>query len=189
MRQPLEDRRISQDYFRWLCSKVMIEQDIDSEVSYMFLADRMYRVSFNDNVPNDRNRSADGIKQRHDFLQEYGDNYSAKEASDLTYPGANVFEVLVGLAILANSEWELGVINWFGKFLQNLKITGFFDKEVEAGDINRIGRVLAKFNERKYSPNGRGGLFPLRGHNWEDQRTTELWYQLSHYIEENRDTR
>jgi hypothetical protein len=87
---------------------------------------------------------------------------------------------------LANFEWELGVMNWFGKFLQNLKLTCYVDKEIEPGDINRIGRLLAKFNDRSYNPNGRGGLFPLRGKNWEDQRGTELWYQLAHYIEENR---
>ena len=186
MKQALEDRRISQDYFHWLCAQVTIEQDMDSEFSYLFLLNRMFRMSFNDNTSNDRNRSADGVKLRHDFLEEYADNYTPREVSELLFPGANVLEVLVALAKLANFEWELGVMNWFGKFLQNLKLTCYVDKEIEPGDINRIGRLLAKFNDRSYNPNGRGGLFPLRGKNWEDQRGTELWYQLAHYIEENR---
>jgi len=186
MRQALEDRRISQDYFRWLCDKVMIEQDTDSASSYMFLADRMYRIRFNDNVPNDRNRAADGVQLRHDFLQEYATNYEQLEVADLLYSGANVLEVLIGLAQRADFEWNLGVMNWFGKFLQNLKLNCYADSEIEPGDINRIGRILSKFNERRYVPSGRGGLFPLKGREWEDQRSTELWYQLSHYIEENR---
>jgi hypothetical protein len=182
----LEDRRISQDYFKWLCGLVFTAEQIDSEDGYNFLADRMFRVTFNDNVPNDRNRSADGVKLRHDFLREYSDNYTAMEASDLLFPSANVLEVLVALANLANYEWDLSPQEWFARFLQNLKLTCFVDREIQNGDINRIGTILAKFNDRRYSQNGHGGVFPLRKRGWPDQREEELWYQLAHYIEENR---
>lgn len=185
MKQALEDRRISQDYFKWLCAQVMSAEKIDSAAGYMFLADRMFRVSFNDNVPNDRNRSADGIMLRHDFVREYGNNYEPIEVSELLFPTANILEVLVALAKMADYECSLGVDEWFSIFLQNLKLTCFVDSEIVSGDINRIGTILAKFNDRRYSQNGHGGLFPLRQRRWNDQRGEELWYQLSHYIEEN----
>lgn len=186
IRQALEDRKISKDYFSWLCSQVMAEQNIDSQQGYTFLADRMFRVSFNDNVPNDRNRSADGIQLRHDFLRDYADNYPSIEIADLFVSSANILEVLVALAKRADYEWSRGTLDWFAQFLQNLKLTSFVDGEIEPGDVARIGKVLARFNERKYSALGHGGLFPLRRRTWEDQRGTELWYQLAHYIEENR---
>lgn len=181
----IEDRPIAQDYFHWLCSQVMLSQQPGSPRSYTFLADRMNRMVFNDNVPNDRNRSADGIQLRHDFLAQHGADYGSMEVADLLYPQASVFEVLVGLAHRANFEVEVGIVEWFGRFIQNLRLTSFTDSEIQPGDIQRIGRVLAKFNERRYLPNGRGGLFPLKGGHWPDQREEELWYQLSHYIEEN----
>lgn len=185
MMEAIEDRQIAKDYFFWLCSKVLEAVDTDHPRSYTYVCDRMNSMTFNDNVPNDRNRSADATQLRHDFIQEHWNGYGPLEVADLLYPSATVLEVLVSLAQRANHSWELGVMGWFGKFMQNLKLTCFSDPEIEAGDVERIGRILSKFNERRYTHNGRGGLFPLRG-DWGDQREEELWYQLSHYIEENR---
>jgi hypothetical protein len=181
----LEDRPISKRYFYWLCELVMHEQALEARHGYIFLADKMHRVVFNDNVPNDRNRSADANQLRHDFLKLHGLEYGPLDVADLLFPSASVFEVLVGLAHRANETWERGVEEWFSQFLQNLKLTGYIDSEVEMSDIFKIGQVLSKFNDRRYNADGRrGGLFPLKGA-WEDQRHAELWYQLSHYIEEN----
>ena len=46
-----------------------------------------------------------------------------------------------------------------------------------------VRRNISNFIERRYSRNGRGGLFTVR-HCIKDMRNVEIWYQMCWYLDE-----
>jgi hypothetical protein len=56
-------------------------------------------------------------------------------------------------------------------------------RHVARSDRRVIEDILDIFVERKYDPNGYGGLFPLRCPK-HDQREIEIWYQFNEYLED-----
>jgi hypothetical protein len=175
--KPLEER-----YFSWLYSKVRATRDGAPGMSYTEVCSSMHRVKFDWHIPNDDNRAADGRELRVDFLnkEEHRDpNERDKEWLELD---ASVFEVLVALCLRANFMIDIPVELFFEMFLVNLNLQGCVDTgKKQTGKINR---VIKKLNERQYSQNGQGGLFPLQNPP-SDQRRVELWYQMSAYMTEN----
>lgn len=177
---PLEER-----YFSWLYSKVRATRDGAPGMSYTKICSRMHRVKFNWRVPNDDNRAADGKELRVEFLDREEHRYPEDDDKEWLKLDASVFEVLVALCSRANYMISADVEQFFETLLINLKLTDCFDAALtDAAANSRVMRIIKKFNERQYSSNGQGGLFPLQNPS-KDQREVEIWYQMAEYMTEN----
>lgn len=177
--------QLAEDYFSWLYARVFRIRDLDSTQSYSIVCDRLNRFEFNTRVPHDDNRAAEGISLRNEFLDNYHKHVDADEKRRLLHSPASVFEVLVALAERSAFHVEVSGITWFEIFLKNLKIAMYYDRAYKPQDVFRIDRAIEKFNDRRYTSLGRGGIFPLNRPADEDQRQVELWYQFATYTRQN----
>jgi hypothetical protein len=171
-------------YEVWLYNQVFTIRDPESSQSYITVCSMLHETKFNDRIPNDDNRTAEGMELRDEFVA----TLSAIEVGDYAklhdLGKASLLEMLIAFARRANDQIGLGVPGWFRVFLENLGLMIFPDKECGVSEKLRIKRIISIMNNRRYTSSGRGGLFPLRNPRT-DQRRTELWYQMSAYMSEN----
>ncbi len=173
MRQRLEDH-----YFEWLYTHFGVVSNRNPKHSYWELFRYLHQQEFVWLVPNDDNRVEDGKALRLQFIQ-------AEETDEVDVYwlelGCSVLEMLVALAGRASYETSKEPGEWIWIFLQNLGLDKFSDLNWDQRAIRWTEKKLEQLIYRRYSPSGRGGLFPLRNAA-EDQRNVELWYQLSAYL-------
>ncbi len=184
-RRGFYDLDIAQDYFHWLCEMVHIDQ---GNTSYWILAKDLHHIDFYSLVAHDENRALDGIELRDEYL------------SEINYPKyvdiegeCSVLEMIIALARRMDFEtsdpYDLEesvdrTAFWFWEMLDNLGLTKFSDDAyVELEGQIYVEWIIDLLLERKYEPNGLGGLFPL-DYCEEDQREVEIWYQMNAYLNE-----
>lgn len=173
-------------YLTWLYSQVGSVQNTNPANNHWELLKVLYGTAFAGYVPNDDNRSADGKDLRIEFLQTTGyplyDPYGSWFDLD-----CSVLEMLLALARRAAFEDEAqgSSIEWFWRMIHNLELDGYTDDIFEISIQETVKEVLARLNGRTYSRNGVGGIFPLQSTNI-DQRTVELWTQMSAYLLEGK---
>ena len=173
-------------YLTWLYSLVGSVQNTNPANNHWELLKVLYGTAFAGYVPNDDNRSADGKDLRIEFLQTTGyplyDPYGSWFDLD-----CSVLEMILALARRASYEDEAqgSPVEWFWRMIHNLELDGYTDDIFEISIQETIKEVLARLNGRQYSQNGSGGLFPLERTNI-DQRTVELWTQMSAYLLEGK---
>ena len=166
-------------YFNYLCGL------IGKRKEYGTLLMRLYDIDFYSIIPNDDNRAADGIELRREYCDFEHRDLPFKDAQSK----CTVLEMLIGLAYRLEFESnglknQKSMDEWFWVLIDNLKLTKFTDRFLR-GNIEFLTRdidnIVLNLIRRNYQPNGEGGLFPLK---WakKDQRTTEIWYQMSEYI-------
>lgn len=173
--QPLEDA-----YFEWLYGQIGALRNRNPARSYWSLCRKLYSTRFEWFVPNDDNRVEDGKELRLEFLKstrfELNDPHNLFRDLD-----CSMFEMLVALSRLAAFESERDPLEWFWRFMHNLGLERYSDDHYRSRHDREVEEVCRRINERTYSRNGDGGLFPLR-HARQDQREIELWYQMSSYL-------
>jgi hypothetical protein len=173
---------MDETYFNWLYQKVRPDA-MPQPLHYTKVCSLAHRIIFDWTVPNDDNRAAEGKELRDEFMQELGvDPPPDKEWMGLD---SSIFEMLVALARRCDFIVPIGFDGWFDIFMGNLELENYNDSLYIPSDSTRINRMLNKFNERRYRPDGKGGLFPLK-HPKRDMREVELWYQMSAYMAENK---
>lgn len=170
-------------YFRWLYDLVVPVLDIEGTCSYWTVCTAMHNIVFRDLVEHDSNRIAEGAELRNAFLDSQPRAFP-HDRNDVLLPDATIFEVLVALARRANFMVEMTDEKWFQIFLKNLGLDLYSDSYCMTHGTGHIFRVLRRFNNRTYRPNGKGGLFPLKNPG-ENQREVELWYQMGAWINEH----
>lgn len=163
-----------EEYLRWLCKRI----DCRGHEEYESILWQLYFRVFYSLVPNDDNRGYDGLSLREQYEEE---NRIAMPRRDKNRP-ANLLEVLVALAermsfILFDpgGDNEPDTSCFFWELIENLNLDPY---------SNKNQRIIDDLLERRYSPNGKGGLFPLKNPS-KDQRDVELWYQMQEYINEH----
>lgn len=155
-----------EEYFLWLCAKVNCKEE------WIKTLRELYETPFFFSVANDDNRGNDGFDLRDEFLDEH----LLSDRSLISF--SNVLEVLVAIAqrmdfILFDPDVEESQTpEYFWELIENLKL-------LPNSPTNRI--KISKFLNRKYSPEGVGGIFPLNDTE-RDQREVEIWYQMQEYI-------
>lgn len=164
---------IEEEYFDWLCAKVLSHQDR----SYRDLLEILHRTEFVWVVLGDRNREEGGRELKTDFLRDT--NYM-RDRSWFECP-SSVLEVLLKFAHVAAFQTDMPVKDWFWRFIANLELEEY--KNLSEDDVSVIQEILNTFIWRTYRPNGCGGLFPMRFPK-HDQRKVEIWYQFCEYVEE-----
>lgn len=168
MQGPIEEL-----YFNWLCAKV-----IDIHISnYWDLMTILHQTEYVWIVQGDLNREEDGRELREDFLRE---TFHARDESWLFEP-CSVLEFLIAFAKRAQFQTDMPVQDWFWIFMRNLGLDEY--RQVPREHVPVIEDILQTFLTRSYSPNGDGGMFPLRRTN-EDQRKVEIWYQFCEYLDD-----
>lgn len=171
----LDDR-----YLEWLYTKFGATRNRNPSRSYWHLAVQLYRKPFRFFIGNDENRALDGIELRYEFIHETGETEIDMTWMELE---CSFLEMLIALARRVAFETDGYPAAWFGKFLENLEIVRYTDDIYEVSIEEEINEVLDRVNQRTYSFEGVGGLFPLRNAD-RDQRVIEIWYQMSAYINE-----
>jgi hypothetical protein len=175
--------RIKRLYLQWLCDKVD-RRGSDNGPQYRELAANLHKREFKAIIPNDDNRAEDGKKLRECFALETG-----MEDTEYLDDPCSILEMLVAVAqrmdfILFDPELGDRTAKWFWILIKNLGLEYYMPGDPDANKKSRYNSVvLKKLVERTYASNGRGGLFPLRRPP-NDQREEEIWYQMSHYIDE-----
>jgi hypothetical protein len=132
-------------------------------------------------VGNDCNRAEDGLILREDYEETYGyiDGISGTDCT--------ILEMLVKLAmrcevdVMSNPDFGDRTNKWFWTFLNHLKLTKYKNEHFEKEEIDEI---LDDFVYRHYDKYGRGGLFEVKKPRG-DMRTTEIWYQMMWWLDEN----
>lgn len=173
---------MDETYFNWLYEKIRPSSK-PGLTQYTKVCVIAHQIIFNWIVPNDDNRAAEGKELRYAFMEEIGINPPPdKEWMSLD---SSILEMMIALAERCEFMITLGLPMWFDIFMGNMELDHYNDGVYMESDRFRITRMLTRFNERRYKPNGKGGLFPLQ-YPKRDQREVELWYQMSAYMAENK---
>ena len=69
---------------------------------------------------------------------------------------------------------------WFWDMVRNLGLMNMTDDRFDEGHVRK---VIDIFLDRKYEPDGQGGLFKIR-HCRRDFREVEIWCQLNWYLDQ-----
>lgn len=172
MKEPIEEL-----YFNWLCAKVIPVELPPSTTIYRDLLRILYKTEFVWSIPGDRNREADGVELRLDFLNEV----RVRDNHEWHFAPCSVLEVFIAFAKRALFQTEIPVKEWFWIFMDNLELGEY--RHLSKDNLIDIEHRLQTFLYRQYSENGQGGMFPMR---WprEDQRKVEIWYQFCQYLED-----
>lgn len=175
MSPPLDDQ-----YLTWLYSQVGSVRLKNPNRTYWSLIRQLYTKEFIWIIPNDDNRVEDGRDLRYEFLECEGITDPEQEWLSL---GCSMLEMLIALSRRLAFETDDEPRAWFWHLLEQLDLEQFNDRAYDDHARALIDEALDRVIWRLYSPDGRGGLFPLRRAN-EDQRDVELWYQFSAYLAE-----
>jgi hypothetical protein len=174
MAKPLDEL-----YFTWLYSQVGVVGRMPASRSHWHVLKLLYTKEFVWFVPNDDNRAEDGRELRTEFLETQ--QIDVSEDSHWMRLGCDMFELLLGVSRRLAFETDGTTREWFWVLMANLELDQYTDNTDVPEDV--VNEVLEVLIWRNYSPDGSGGLFPLR-RPIEDQRSVELWYQLSSYLQE-----
>ena len=137
--------------------------------NYEKLIDQLHNTVYIFSIPMDENREMDGLYLRRG-LWEIDDR------------PCSVLEMLVALSRRMNdylgsiNDDESGRIFW--EMLSNLGLLKFTDDRYSQEDVSLI---LARWMNRRFDFDGRGGIFPIEG-TPNDQRRLEIWSQMHEYL-------
>lgn len=165
--------RTRDEYLPWLYEKVGI--GIGDREDFVNSLEHLHSIDFQSLVPNDDNRGDDGRDLRYQFERETGIQADH-------FVECSVLEMLVALshrmayicADLGEDESRADIHFW--QMIENLGMV--------PDDPRKNERAIRDLLDRKYKPDGSGGLFPIRRPK-KDQRQVEIWYQMMDYIGEN----
>lgn len=168
--------QIREEYLAWLEPQL---RDEDSPTGdYWGLVNLMYDKEFTWSVPHDDNRIADALELRREFFNE---THHSRRAIERLGP-CSFLEVLIGLSRRLSFIAGGNAPGWAWVLIDNLGLRKMTDP-LNSRKINKINTIMDVVIQRRYSPDGQGGFFPLA---WpdEDQTRIELWYQMNSFVEE-----
>lgn len=178
----MTERELSGMYFDWMYQLVV---DNRCPKSYRKLFSKLKDTEFIYLIPMDGNRAEDGIDLRYRFGRENGYN-DAEVAVLLDTVPCSVLEMMIALSIRCEEQImddpDIGnrTGEWFWDMVASL---GFRSMDDSCYDEEDADDILARFLNREYEPNGKGGLFAVKD-STVDMRDVEIWYQLWTYLRE-----
>lgn len=172
------NERLDKRYLDWLYSQAASVKTRSRTRGYRSLFRQLYETIFVAIVPHDENRLADAKDLRYEFLAE---NEDVQGDPEWMRSPCTMLELLVVLARYLAFEMDEDFHVWFWHLIEVLDLAQFNDRYYDDQAQEVIAKTLDRVIWRTYSPNGEGGLFPLRNPN-QDQRDVELWYQLNAYL-------
>ena len=170
--------KIRSDYFEWMYD-LMCEGRFAKSITYRQLFTFLHEVEFVYFVPHDENRAADGIGLRYRYCVSNG----CEEFEYCLDGPCSVLEMMIALAIrceeriMCDPEKGDRTVQWFWNMMTSLGLSTMTDYNYNEWLVND---VVTRFLNRDYEPNGKGGLFTIKG--WKrDAREVEIWHQLLAY--------
>ena len=176
----MDKHGIANAYFEWMFN-IVTDDDRPKEISYRKLLMNLHNTDFIPSHPRDENRLSDGIDLRYRFAYEHA---GIENAEAYICGPCSMLEMMMALAIYIEEsvmddptkgdrtrQWFWGMIHSLG--LSSMTDT-YFDK-------CRFRDSMDTFMQRKYAPNGRGGLFTIKNTD-KDLRTVEIWHQACWYL-------
>ena len=160
------------EYFEWLFEFVCGER-FAKEISFRKLMVYLHSREFTYSLNMDSNRAQDGIDLRERY---YGD-------STIKGP-CSVLEMMVALSIrceeiMDNPDYGNRTTQWFWDMVINMGLGAMYDSRFDKKYVeNRVDKML----NREYEPNGKGGLFYVRGCT-DDIRKLEIWSQMCYFLD------
>ena len=175
--------RTGDPYYDWLC--ILIGANTNHR-GYSELISCLHERTFKTKLQMDLNRGGDGLQLRVDFQREHGPWGSSTNRGPCTY-----LEFMIGLAkrmsFLMHGEVNSHTEYYFWKMIGNLGLNRCTDpKWYSMNGEFFVDDAVYRVNERMYSGDGNGGIFPLK-HPMKDQRSVEIWYQMQAWLMENSD--
>lgn len=167
---------LKKQYFEWMCALICDKRCI-GHASYNMLLKYLNKKKFTYILPLDENRLLDGLDLRFRF---------ADENSYYIDGDCSVLEMMVALSLRCEehimSDDEIGnrTGRWFWEMIDNLGLESMYDDNF---DKVYADKIIYRFINREYEPNGDGGLFTVHNRNV-DLRKVEIWYQLMWYLDE-----
>lgn len=168
------------EYFKWLYNLVC-EDRYSNNLSYRKLLMYLHNTEFVYSIRKDENRAADGVDLRYRFAMHSGNQHISKWIEG----PCSVLEMMVGLAIRCEEtimdDPQIGnrTGQWFWGMIANLGLGSMVDSRFDEGEVERIVR---RFLNRDYGPDGKGGLFTIRNCDC-DMRKIEIWTQMLYYLD------
>lgn len=173
------EKQIKEEYFTWMYNYVCKGRAHDN-VSYRKIFMLLHDIEFTFSIPNDINRARDGVDLRYRFNIEM----DIDNVMDILDGPCSVLEMMVALAIrceesiMDDTRYGDRTGQWFWNMMHNLGIDYMtderFDKQLAEDNIYR-------FIDRRYTPDGKGGLFYIKDCE-DDLRDVEIWSQLCWYL-------
>lgn len=167
---------LKREYFEWMCALICDKKYI-GHASYNKLLKYLNNKKFAYIMPLDENRLLDGLDLRFRF---------ADENSYYIDGDCSILEMMVALSLRCEehimSDDEIGnrTGRWFWEMIDNLGLESMYDDNF---DKVYADKIIYRFLNREYEPNGDGGLFTIHNRNV-DLRKVEIWYQLMWYLDE-----
>ncbi len=173
---------LNDGYFEWMYQLVCSDRRF-KKASYRRLLSRLHATEFIFSIAMDGNRADDGTNLRYRF------GYEMKHAEPMvtTYLDdrpCSVLEMMVALSIRCEEhimgDDEIGnrTGQWFWGMIENMGLTRMKDRQFDAW---YVGAALDTLLNRRYQPNGEGGLFTVRNPR-RDMRSVDIWYQMCWYL-------
>lgn len=179
----LQDR-IRDDYFNWLY-ELVCGQRYSRSISYRKVLRYLHEIEFIYLISKDRNRAEDGVDLRYRFAWINGYDDSIDLVLDSLDGPCSVLEMMIALAIRCEEsimdDPNVGdrTSQWFWEMMVNLGIGSMTDARF---DKRLVDIAIETLLYRRYEPDGRGGLFTVRGRD-KDLRDVEIWEQLNWYLD------
>lgn len=165
----------------WIYHRVIDDSIIRG--SYYKLLRFLHEKTFRYSITMDMNREDDGMNLRYRFADETGTDERIVSSALDSRP-CTVLEMMAALAI----RWEEQIMMapgkddrtciWFFAMLDNLGLSIMDDEDFDEKESDKI---IERFLDRDYDPDGRGSLFYIPDCDV-DMRDIEIWYQMNRYI-------
>lgn len=174
---------IKKEYLKWLC-ELICENPYKRE-QYSRLLAHLYYTEFVYLLAMDGNRAEDGMNLRYRFAREKKYYSDAAVASCLDDRPCSVLEMMIALAIrcekdiMDDPEYGDRTEKWFWQMISSLSLRNMTNDYFEP---SKFDQIMDAFINRKYSRDGRGGLFTVKNCK-HDMRRAEIWYQMSWYLD------
>lgn len=171
---------LENEYFDWLVELVCRDK-FARGISFGKLLMHLHRREFAYTILNDKNRANDGVKLRRRFFLDSG----LDDDSEYLDGPCSVLEMMIALAIrceetiMDDPRFGDRTSHWFWGMVINLGLGSMTD---DLYDRKAVDEAIDILLERRYKPNGEGGLFKVR-HCDKDLRKVEIWYQLCWYLD------
>ena len=170
-------------YFEWLLDTVCGER-FAKENSFRKLLAYLHNTVFRCILRADESRAREGQNLRHRFAVTQMPYADENEILDILAGSCSILEMMVALAFYTEEHVMTDPVlgdrtgQWFWNMVVSLGLSDQLDSRF---DRCYVENTLQRFLARKYEPNGKGGLFTIRGCT-HDLRKVEIFHQLCWYL-------